>query len=203
MLSLPFEAWTAILCHTAGPLDDLDEMKAAEGGVSSWRTCLHAEIVSKGVQQKVTPCIAQMQLSHARQLLILGWKMRHVIGMEVNIGQLHSKPWSLDNRRCAMRKCERETGTFVPWHAGGDIYHTGSRSYSGPLATRGETSMSSINGSGRIDDWINERGPHLVVCSFGCLQDIRCLQARWPRRTGERMWHILRGTEAFVDFPAT
>ena len=146
----------------------------------------------------VNPCIAQMQLSHARRLLILAWKMRRVIRMEVNVEQLHSTPWSLDNRGCAMRKCKQKTGIFVPWHAGGNIYHTGSRSYSGPLATRGETSTSSIDGPARIEDWINEKGPHLVVCSFGCLQDIRCLQVRWPRRTGECMWQILRGTEAFV-----
>ena len=118
MLSLPFEAWTAILCHTAGPLDDLDEMKAAEGDVSSWRTCLRVEIVSKGVRQKVNPCIAQMQLSHPRQLLILGWKMRRVIGMEVNVEQLHSEPWSLDNRGCAMRKCKQKNRQICPLACG-------------------------------------------------------------------------------------
>ena len=47
MQRLPVEAWIAILCITAGPLDDLDEMTGAEGDVSSWRTCLCVEIVSK------------------------------------------------------------------------------------------------------------------------------------------------------------
>ena len=75
MQRLPVEAWTAILCITAGPLDDLDEITGAEGHVSSWRTCLRVEVVSKGVRQHVHPCIAQMQVSHPRQLLILAWKI--------------------------------------------------------------------------------------------------------------------------------
>ena len=75
MQRLPVEAWTSIPCITAGPLDDLDEITGAEGHVSSWRTCLRVEIVSKGVWQHVHPCIAQMQVSHPRQLLILAWKI--------------------------------------------------------------------------------------------------------------------------------
>ena len=203
MQRLPVEAWTAILCITAGPLDDLDEMTGAEGDVASWRTCLCVEIVSKGVRQHVHPCIAQMLVSHPRQLLILAWKMRREIKMEVDVEQLDSKPWSLDNSKCAMRKCNQRTGIFVPWHAGHDIYHPGNSSYSGPLATRGETAMSSINGSFRIDYLINERGPYLIVCSFGCLQKIHRLRALWPRHTGEHVWRILRGTETFLEDPAT
>ena len=191
MQRLPVEAWTEILCITAGPLDDLDEMTGAEGDVSSWRTCLRVEIVSKGVRQHVHPCIAQMQVSHPRQLLILAWKMRREIRMEVDVEQLDSKPWSLNSPKCAMRKCNQRTGIFVPWHEGHDIYHPGSSSYSGPLATRGETAMSSINGPGRIDDWIHEKGPHLVVCSFRCLQHIHRLKALWPRFAGEPAWQIL------------
>ena len=79
MQRLPVEAWTAILCITAGPLDDLDEMTGAEGDVSSWRTCLRVEIVSKGVWQHVHPCIAQMQVSHPRQLQILAWKIEGAV----------------------------------------------------------------------------------------------------------------------------
>ena len=197
MQRLPMEAWTAILCITAGPLDDLDEMTGAEGDVSSWRTCLCVEIVSKGVRQHVHPCIVQMQVCHPRQLLILAWKMRREIKMEVDVEQLDSKPWSLDSRKCAMRKCNQRTGIFVPWHAGNGIYHPGSSSYSGPLSTRGEAAMCSVNGSCRIDDWINERGPHLVVCSPGCLQKINRLEALWSSLTGEHMWRILRGTDVF------
>ena len=203
MQRLPMEAWTAILCITAGPLDDLDEMTGAEGDVSSWRTCLCVEIVSKGVRQHVHPCIVQMQVCHPRQLLILAWKMRREIKMEVDVEQLDSKPWSLDSRKCAMRKCNQRTGIFVPWHAGNDEYHTGDSSYSGPLSTRGETSMCSIYGPGRIDDYINGRGPHLVVCSFGCLQKIKRLIAFWPSHTGEDAWRILRGTEPFLEDAAS
>jgi len=203
MQRLPVEAWTAILCITAGPLDDLDEMTGAEGDVSSWRTCLCVEIVSKGVRQHVHPCIVQMQVCHPRQLLILAWKMRREIKMEVDVEQLDSKPWSLDSRKCAMRKCNQRTGIFVPWHAGNDEYHRGSSSYSGPLSTRGEASMCSIYGPCRIDDWINGRGPHLVVCSFGCLQKMDRLIALWPSHTGEDAWRILRGTEAFLEDPAS
>ena len=137
MQCLPVEAWTSILCITAGPLDDLDEIKEAEGHVSSWRTCLRVEIVSKGVWQHVHPCIAQMQVSHPRQLLILAWKMRREIRMEVDVEQLDSKSWSLNSPKCAMRKCNQRTGIFVPWYAGNDTYHPGSSSYRGPLATRG------------------------------------------------------------------
>ena len=103
MQRLPVEAWTAILCITAGPLHDLDEMTGAEGDVASWRTCLCVEIVSKGVRQHVHPCIAQMLVSHPRQLLILAWKMRRGIKMEVDLEQLDSKPWSLDNRKMDTR----------------------------------------------------------------------------------------------------
>ena len=75
MQRLPVEACTAILCFIAAPLDDLDEMAGAEGDVSSWKTCLCDEIVSKGVRLHEHPCFAQMQVSHPRQLLILAWKM--------------------------------------------------------------------------------------------------------------------------------
>ena len=148
MQRLPVEAWTAILCITAGPLDDLDEMTGAEGDVSSWRTCLCVEIVSKGVRQHVHPCIVQMQVCHPRQLLILAWKMRREIKMEVDVEQLDSKPWSLDSRKCAMRKCNQRTGIFVPWHAGNGIYHPGSSSYRGRVLS----ATNFINGSCRIDD---------------------------------------------------
>ena len=63
----------------AGHLDDLDDIIEAERHVSSWRTCLRVEIVSKGVWQHVHPCIAQMQVSHPRQLLILAWKMESAV----------------------------------------------------------------------------------------------------------------------------
>ena len=197
MQRLPVEAWTAILCITAGPLDDLDEMTGAEGDVSSWRTCLCVEIVSKGVRQHVHPCIVQMQVCHPRQLLILAWKMRREIKMEVDVEQLDSKPWSLDSRKCAMHKCNQRTGIFVPWHAGNGIYHPGSSSYRGPVLTYINFNL----GSCRIDDWINERGPHLVVCSFGCLQKINRLRALWSSHTGEHVWRILIGTEGFLEDP--
>ena len=67
----------------------------------------------------------------------------------------------------------------------------------------GEAAASSISRSMRIDNWINERGPHLVVCSIGCLQKIDCLKALWPREAEEESWRILRGAEAFLDGPAT
>ena len=79
MQRLPVEAWTSILCITAGPLDDLDEITGAEGHVSSWRTCLRVEIVAKGVWEHVHPCIAQMQVSHPRQLQILAWKIEGAV----------------------------------------------------------------------------------------------------------------------------
>ena len=199
MQRLPVEAWNEILCITAGPLDDLNEMTGAESDVASWRTCLCVEIVSKGVRQHVHPCIAQMLVSHPRQLLILAWKMRREIKMEVDVEQLDSKPWSLDNRKCAMRKCNQRTGIFVPWHAGRDVYHPGYSSYNGPLSTRGEMAMSSINGSFRIDYCIAERGLYLVVCSFGCLQRMNRLKTLWPKHTGEHEWQIVRGTECFED----
>ena len=162
--------------------------------MSSWRSCLRVETVSKAVRQHIHPCIAQMQFSHPRHFLILAWKMRREIRMEVDVEQLDSKPWSLNSPKCAMRKCNQRTGIFVPWNAGRANDHPGSSSYSGPLATRGETAGCSINGSFRIDDWINERGPHLVVCSFRCLQHIHRLKALWPRHAGDPVWHILRGT---------
>ena len=156
-----------------GSLDDLDEITGAED-VSSWRSCLRVETVSKAVRQHIHPCIAQMQLS-----------LRREIRMQVDVEQFDSKSWSLNSSKCAMRKCNQRTGIFVPWHEGHDVYHPGSSSYSGPLATRGERAMCSINGPGRIDDRINEKGPHLVVCSFGCLQHIHRLKALWPRFASE------------------
>ena len=192
MQCLPVEAWTSILCIIVGPLDDLDEITGAEGNVSSWRSCLRVETVSKAVRQHIHPCITQMQFN-----------LRSEIRMEVDVDQFDSKSWSLNSPKCAMRKCNQRTGIFVPWHAGHDIYHPGSSSYSGPLATRGETAMCSINGSFRIDDWINKRGPHLVVCSFGCLQKIDRLRALWPSHRDEHVWRILRGTKAFLEDSAT
>ena len=189
MQCLPEEAWISILCIIVGPLDDLDEITGAEGNVSSWRSCLRVETVSKAVRQHIHPCIAQMQVS-----------LRREIRMEVDVEQLDSKPWSLNSPKCAMRKCNQRTGIFVPWNAGRANDHPGSSSYSGPLATRGETAGCSINGSFRIDDWINERGPHLVVCSFRCLQHIHRLKTLWPRHAGEHLWPILRGT---VDITKT
>ena len=199
MQRLPVEAWTSILCIIVGPLDDLDEITGAEGNVSSWRSCLRVETVSKAVRQHIHPCIAQMQFSHPRHFLILAWKMRREISMVVAVEQLDSKLWSLKSPKCAMRKCNQRTGIFVPWHEGNDLYHPGSSSYSGPLATRGERAMCSINGPGRIDDRINEKGPHLVVCSFGCLQHIHRLKALWPRFVGEPAWQILRFPEDIGD----
>ena len=184
MQCLPVEAWTSILCIIVGPLDDLDEITGAEGDVSSWRSCLRVETVSKAVSQHIHPCIAQMQLS-----------LRREIRMVVDVEQFHSKSWSLNSPKCAMRKCNQRTGIFVPWHEGHDIYHTGFPRYSGPLSTRGEMSMCSINGPERIDNLINGKGPHLVVCSFGCLQHIHRLKALWPRFMGEPAWQIVRGTE--------
>ena len=184
MQCLPVEAWSSILCIIVGSLDDLDEITGAEGNVSSWRSCLRVETVSKAVRQHIHPCIAQIQLS-----------LRREIRMVVDVEQFDSKSWSLNSPKCAMRKCNQRTGIFVPWHEGHDIYHTGFPRYSGPLSTRGEMSMCSINGPEKIDNLINEKGPHLVVCSFGCLQHIHRLKALWPRFMGEPAWQIVRGTE--------
>ena len=138
MQCLPVEAWTSILCIIVGRLDDLDEITGAEGNVSSWRSCLRVETVSKAVRQHIHPCIAQMQLS-----------LRREIRMVVDVEQFDSKSWSLNSPKCAMRKCNQRTGIFVPWQDGHDLCHPGSSSYSGPLATWGETAMCSINGSDR------------------------------------------------------
>ena len=201
MQRLPEKAWAVILSITAGHDDSLEEVARAVRDVAAWRSCLHVEMVSRRVRQLVHPCLVRMQVSHTCRLLILVWKMRREIKIEVDLEQLDSMPWSPDNRKCAMRQCKHRTGLFVPWHA--HPCHPGGSSYVGAVSTSGEAAGSSIHGSIRIDDWMDERGLHLVVCSIGCLQKINCLKALWPREAEEESWRILRGTEAFLDGPAT
>ena len=185
MQSLSHGAWTLILDYTVGFHKDY-----TDGDLSLWRNCLRVEVVCKRVRQDIHPKIVQMQeIGPTRKLLVLGWKTKHEIRMEVDIKQR----WSVGNCDCAMRKCKQKTGIFLPWLQGRGENYTGTeRSYCGPISIRGERAMSSLYGPGRIDDLISKKGPHLVVCSLGCWQDIRFLAKRWP---GQDMRPYVRGTK--------
>ena len=73
MQRLPVEAWTAILCITAGPLDDLDEITGAEGDaydvfgqVPFFVTfpLKHAHLMKQGIHVPLSTLSNSIQFAH-------------------------------------------------------------------------------------------------------------------------------------------
>ena len=80
----------------------------------------------------------------------------------------------------------------MPWQRWNGTYGPPEASYNGALAIEGEAARCSVDGQGTIDGWISKKGPHLVVCSVGCLKS-----ACWLREVSyfqAKHRRILRGS---------
>ena len=191
MNTLSSESCNAILLYVAGTLDDIEQVMKIQKHPGSWRCCLRLTVASQGIRGHVEPWIMTKKETPALRLLIRRWEDMPLIHNILRVRQLGSGRWRTDTRECAIRSCQQQTGSFVPWQGWNGLYGPPEASYKGALAIEGEFAECSVDGQGTIDEWISSQGPHLVVCSVGCLKS-----ACWLREVAyfpAKPWRILRG----------
>ena len=155
------ECLTITLCFLAASVDEVDQVEEASRNRSQWTDVYRTSLLSKVSRKTVQQIMGEMMGTDCTRLLVRTLQMKFEITAKVDLDVLISRD---GNIKCAMRKCARVAGRFVPALAGRGIY-AADDACDGPLFTQGETAACPQM---EIAEWIARyrETKYVIVCSI-------------------------------------